>query len=275
MLGRVQLPEGAAHTAQVQREQSATWPGAQLYSPSRRSLDRDSPAGPTPPRPPQEPRVQAPPHAEPAAGRLQAGPSLSQILQIRRLAVEDFWAPAASSPRCPRRGGTSQTQRYSVEEATWTKRGPGPLSPAAGAPHSPHQEGDRQTWTGLEGQALGPPPVQALRPPRPLPCRPTAQARAAALGRPSPRPGERSQGTEPLPSSGFCSNRRWRAVRSRSDASNSVRPYGLAPARLLCPWDSPGKKTGVGCHALLQGIFPTQASNPHLLHRQEHHQRSP
>ena len=27
---------------------------------------------------------------------------------------------------------------------------------------------------------------------------------------------------------------------------------------LLCPWDSPGKNTGVGCHALLQGIFLTQ-----------------
>ena len=67
VLDRVQLPEGAAHTAQVQREQPATWPGAQLYSPSQRSLDRDSPAGPTPPRSPQEPRVQAPPHAEPAA----------------------------------------------------------------------------------------------------------------------------------------------------------------------------------------------------------------
>ena len=35
--------------------------------------------------------------------------------------------------------------------------------------------------------------------------------------------------------------------------------------RLLCPWDSPGKNTGVGYHALLQGIFPTQGSNPHLL----------
>ena len=31
-------------------------------------------------------------------------------------------------------------------------------------------------------------------------------------------------------------------------------------------WDSPGKKTGVGCHALLQGIFPTQGSNPALQH---------
>ena len=33
-----------------------------------------------------------------------------------------------------------------------------------------------------------------------------------------------------------------------------------------CPWDSPGKDTGVGCHFLLQGIFLTQGSNPHFLH---------
>ena len=42
--------------------------------------------------------------------------------------------------------------------------------------------------------------------------------------------------------------------------------------RLLCPWDSPGKNTGVGCHALLYEIFPTQGLNPclqHLLHWQE------
>ena len=32
-----------------------------------------------------------------------------------------------------------------------------------------------------------------------------------------------------------------------------------------CPWDSLGKNTAVGCHALLQGIFPTQGLNPHLL----------
>ena len=37
------------------------------------------------------------------------------------------------------------------------------------------------------------------------------------------------------------------------------------PARLLCPWDSPGKNTGVGCHFLLQGIFPTQGLNSGLL----------
>ena len=36
-------------------------------------------------------------------------------------------------------------------------------------------------------------------------------------------------------------------------------------ARLLCPWYFPGKNTGVGCHCLLQGIFPTQGLNPRLL----------
>ena len=39
----------------------------------------------------------------------------------------------------------------------------------------------------------------------------------------------------------------------------------LQPSRLLCQWDSPGKNTGVGCHFLLQGIFPTEGLNPHLL----------
>ena len=37
----------------------------------------------------------------------------------------------------------------------------------------------------------------------------------------------------------------------------------LCDPMFLCPWDSPGKNTGVGCHALLQRIFPR--SNPHLL----------
>ena len=47
---------------------------------------------------------------------------------------------------------------------------------------------------------------------------------------------------------------------------DSLQPRGLQPTRLLCPWGSPGKNTGVGCHALLQGIFLTQGSNSHLLH---------
>ena len=48
--------------------------------------------------------------------------------------------------------------------------------------------------------------------------------------------------------------------------SNSLHPYRLQPARLLCPWDSPDKNIAVGCHFLLQGIFLTQRSNPGLLH---------
>ena len=46
----------------------------------------------------------------------------------------------------------------------------------------------------------------------------------------------------------------------------TLQPHGLWPARLLCPWNSPGKNTGVGCHSLLQGIFPTQGWNPGLPH---------
>ena len=53
---------------------------------------------------------------------------------------------------------------------------------------------------------------------------------------------------------------------SYSVASDSLRPYGLQPARFLCPWNSPGKNIGLGCHALLQGIFPTQRSNLRLLY---------
>ena len=41
---------------------------------------------------------------------------------------------------------------------------------------------------------------------------------------------------------------------------DSLQPHGLEPARLLCPWNSTGKIPGVGCHFLLQGIFPTQGS---------------
>ena len=47
--------------------------------------------------------------------------------------------------------------------------------------------------------------------------------------------------------------------------SDSLRPHGLQPTRLLRPWDFPGKNTGVGCHCLLQEIFPTQGLNPSLL----------
>ena len=55
-----------------------------------------------------------------------------------------------------------------------------------------------------------------------------------------------------------CSLRKWSV--SSLVMSDSLLPHGMA-ARLLCPWNSPGKNTGVGCHFLLQEIFPTQGSN--------------
>ena len=48
--------------------------------------------------------------------------------------------------------------------------------------------------------------------------------------------------------------------------SDSLRPYGLQPPRLLRPWDFSGKSTGMGCHFLLQGTFLTQGLNPGLPH---------
>ena len=48
---------------------------------------------------------------------------------------------------------------------------------------------------------------------------------------------------------------------SRSVVSDSLQPHGLHS-----PWNSPGKNTGVGSLSLLQGIFPTQGSNPGLPH---------
>ena len=54
-------------------------------------------------------------------------------------------------------------------------------------------------------------------------------------------------------------------VHAKSLVSKSLWPCGLEPAWLLCPWGSPGKNTGVGCHALLWGIFPTWGLKPCLL----------
>ena len=51
-----------------------------------------------------------------------------------------------------------------------------------------------------------------------------------------------------------------------SAVSNSLPPHGLQPVKLLCPWNSPGRNTGVGIYSLLQGIFLTQILNLGLLH---------
>ena len=52
---------------------------------------------------------------------------------------------------------------------------------------------------------------------------------------------------------------------AHSARSDSLRPHGLQPARLLCPWGVSGSNTGMGCPFLLQGLFPIQRSNPRLL----------
>ena len=50
------------------------------------------------------------------------------------------------------------------------------------------------------------------------------------------------------------------------DLYTSSSEPSLTPPALLCPWNFPGLNTGVDCHFLLQGIFPTQKSNLSLLH---------
>ena len=57
---------------------------------------------------------------------------------------------------------------------------------------------------------------------------------------------------------------RWQ--RSCSVVSDSLRLHGLQPTRFLHPWDFPGKNSGVGCHFLLQEIFPTQGLHPGIPH---------
>ena len=48
----------------------------------------------------------------------------------------------------------------------------------------------------------------------------------------------------------FSNARKWKWKWSRSVVSNSLRPHGLQPTRLLHPWEFPGKSTGVGCHCI-------------------------
>ena len=78
-----------------------------------------------------------------------------------------------------------------------------------------------------------------------------------------------------MPSPGECSLTTWSSqlpplllLFNCCVMSDSLQPHRLQPARLLCPWDSPGKKTRVACYFLLQGIFLTQGLNLNLLHWQ-------
>ena len=76
-----------------------------------------------------------------------------------------------------------------------------------------------------------------------------------------------SWGEKPVPENRGKNFYSWFKVKwSHSVVSHSLRPHGLQPLRLLHPWDFPSKSTGVGCHFLLQGIFPTQGLNRGLPH---------
>ena len=64
----------------------------------------------------------------------------------------------------------------------------------------------------------------------------------------------------------LCTNHYHMVVFSRYVVSNSCNPMDWSLLGSSVHEDSPGKNTGVGCHFLLQGIFPTEGSNPGLLH---------
>ena len=93
-------------------------------------------------------------------------------------------------------------------------------------------------------------------------------SRAVRQQRKEPELGERAR--EPYKTKLREKKEMWRdrickSMCACSAVADSVRPRGLWPARLLHPWDSPGKNTGVGFHSPLQGIFPTQGLNMCLL----------
>ena len=58
----------------------------------------------------------------------------------------------------------------------------------------------------------------------------------------------------------------WTDWKKSESENHSVVSDSLRPHRLWSPWNSPGQITGVGNLSLLQRIFPTQGSNPGLLH---------
>ena len=64
----------------------------------------------------------------------------------------------------------------------------------------------------------------------------------------------------------FLPEPRMHACSVDSAMFHSFQAPGLWLTRFPCPWDSPGKDTGVGCHALFQKVFLTPGSNQHLLH---------
>ena len=104
--------------------------------------------------------------------------------------------------------------------------------------------------TGHPGKPQG-----SLGPRKPLPCCAPGWARPLSL---------LQRGLAPRSKGKARAELRPARRQARLPHSRSLLLYGLWPTRLLCPWDSPGKNTGVDCRALLQGIFPTQELNLYL-----------
>ena len=100
-------------------------------------------------------------------------------------------------------------------------------------------------------------------------CMSAAAAAAAKLLQSCPTLCDPIDGSPPgSPSLGFSRQEHWSGLPfpspmhesekwkwSRLVMPNSYWPHGLQPTRLLCPWDFPGKSTGVGCHCLLQACM--------------------
>ena len=64
----------------------------------------------------------------------------------------------------------------------------------------------------------------------------------------------------------FSNAWKWKVKVKSSVVSDTSQPHGLQPTKFLRPWDFPDKNTGVGCHFLLQEIFPTKGLKPGLPH---------
>ena len=96
-----------------------------------------------------------------------------------------------------------------------------------------------------------------------------SEAVVCQLQHPSEVPGElsKTQITRPHPLSFWFTTYKVVVIIAKS-CPTPLWLHEAQPTRLPCPWDSPDKNTGVGCHFLLQGIFPTQESNPRVLHWQ-------
>ena len=107
----------------------------------------------------------------------------------------------------------------------------------------------REPWAWQTGRAPRRPQVTSACSPPPMPLhQPQAGADVYLSGQ---KRGPKAQ---------VAIAQSWPGCReSRSVVSNSLGPHGL-----YSPWNSPGQNTGVGSRSLLQGIFPTQGSNPDL-----------